>query len=181
MTGQPFTLLVDITLKPGRADEFMALLNDVFEAMKVEETFVSASALRGAEDPNTILLYENWIDRENFMSVQLKRPYRDRYEARLPELLRSPPQIVLLRADSVRAITLVAKGGLLHLRLVTGSLSAVSEAPMSEELGVETLYRALQIRRLEGSRPGGLWDLYLDEPVLILCEYAIAVRALGFQ
>jgi hypothetical protein len=52
---------------------------------------------------------------------------------------------------------------------------------MSEELGVETLYRALQIQRLEGSRPGGLWDLYLDEPVLILCEYAIAVRALGFQ
>src|SRR6266436_2216347 len=42
MTGQPFTLLVDIPLKPGRADEFMALLNDVFEAMKVEETFVSA-------------------------------------------------------------------------------------------------------------------------------------------
>jgi quinol monooxygenase YgiN len=66
-----------------------ALLNDVFEAMKVEETFVSATALRGTEDPDTILLCENWIDRENFMSVQLKRPYRDRYEARLPELLRS--------------------------------------------------------------------------------------------
>jgi len=25
MTGQPFTLLVDIPLKTGRADEFMAL------------------------------------------------------------------------------------------------------------------------------------------------------------
>ena len=36
---------------------------------------------------------------------------------------------------------------------------------------------ALQIQRLEGSRPAGLWDLYLDEPVLILCLYAIAVRA----
>ncbi len=58
MTGQPFTLLVDIPLTTGRADEFMALLNDVFEAMKVEETFVSATA------------------------------YRNRYEARLPELLR---------------------------------------------------------------------------------------------
>src|SRR5258705_6341483 len=55
MTGQPFTLLVDIPFKTGRADEFMALLNDVFEAMKVEETFVSATALRGAEDPDTIL------------------------------------------------------------------------------------------------------------------------------
>ena len=40
---------------------------------------------------------------------------------------------------------------------------------------------ALQIQRLEGSRPGGLWDLYLDEPVLIVCECAVAVRALGFQ
>ena len=46
MSGKPFTLLVDIPLKPGRADEFMALLNDVFEAMKVEETFVCATALR---------------------------------------------------------------------------------------------------------------------------------------
>ena len=50
MTGQPFTPPVDIPLKPGRADEFMALLNDVFEAMKVEETFVSATALRDTED-----------------------------------------------------------------------------------------------------------------------------------
>ena len=61
--------------------------------MKVEETFISATALRGAEDPDTILLCENWIDRENFMSVQLKRPYRHRYEARLPELLRSPRKL----------------------------------------------------------------------------------------
>jgi quinol monooxygenase YgiN len=110
MTGQPFTLLVDIPLKPGRADEFMALLNDVFEAMKGEETFVSATALRGTEDPDTILLCENWIDRENFMSVQLKRPYRDRYEATARA---SPlaPQIVLLRADPFRPIAVVAKGG----------------------------------------------------------------------
>ena len=40
---------------------------------------------------------------------------------------------------------------------------------------------ALQIQRLEGSRPGELWDLYLDEPVLIVCEFAVAVRALGFE
>jgi len=29
--------------------------------------------------------------------------------------------------------------------------------------------------------PGGLWDLYLDEPVLIVCEFAVAVRVLGFS
>ena len=90
MTGQPFILLVDIPLKTGRADEFMALLNDVFEAMKVEETFVSAAALRGTEDPDTILLCENWIDWRIFMSVQLKCPYRDRYEARLQDFSARP-------------------------------------------------------------------------------------------
>ena len=55
------------------------------------------------------------------------------------------------------------------------------ERPRGEELGVDRCVWALQIQRLEGSRPGGLWDLYLDEPVLIVCEFAVAVRALGFQ
>jgi hypothetical protein len=55
------------------------------------------------------------------------------------------------------------------------------KARRREELGVETCEGALQIQRPEGSRPGGLWDLYLDEPVLIVCEFAVAVRALGFQ
>ena len=41
--------------------------------------------------------------------------------------------------------------------------------------------RALQIQRLEGSRPGELWGLYVDEPVLIVCEVAVAVGAVRFQ
>jgi hypothetical protein len=40
---------------------------------------------------------------------------------------------------------------------------------------------ALQIQRLEGSRPGELWGLYVDEPVLIVCEVAVAVGALRFR
>jgi hypothetical protein len=61
------------------------------------------------------------------------------------------------------------------------SLSAVSEAPLSEELGVETLCRGASDTATCRKPPRGLWDLHLDEPILILCEYAIAVRALGFQ
>jgi hypothetical protein len=40
---------------------------------------------------------------------------------------------------------------------------------------------ALQIQRLEGSRPGGLWGLYPDEPVLIVREFEVAVGALWFE
>jgi quinol monooxygenase YgiN len=61
--------------------------------MKVEDTFVNGTALRSADDPDTIMLVETWLDRENFMSVQMKRPYRGRYEARLPELLRTPREV----------------------------------------------------------------------------------------
>jgi hypothetical protein len=53
--------------------------------------------------------------------------------------------------------------------------------PLAKSWELRRCVGALQIQRLEGSRPAGLWDLYLDEPVSILCEYAIAVRALGFQ
>jgi hypothetical protein len=55
------------------------------------------------------------------------------------------------------------------------------ERPLHNRSRVHDLGRALQIQRLEGSRPGGLWDLYLDEAVLIVCEFAVAVRGLGFQ
>ena len=34
---------------------------------------------------------------------------------------------------------------------------------------------------LKEAAPGGLWGLYLDEPVLIVCEVYVAVGALGFQ
>ena len=34
---------------------------------------------------------------------------------------------------------------------------------------------------LKEAVPGGLWDLYLDEPILMVCELAVAIRALGFQ
>src|SRR5258708_1092791 len=93
MTGRLFTLLVDIPLKPGRADEFMALLDEVFEAMKIEETFVTATGRSVAEDLNPILLCKNWIDRENFMAVHTKRLYPDRYGAPLPGLPRSPRKL----------------------------------------------------------------------------------------
>jgi quinol monooxygenase YgiN len=93
MSRKQFTILVSIPLKPGRADEFLALLNDVFDAMEVEDTFVNATALRSADDPDTIMLFETWLDRENFMSEQMKRPYRELYEARLPELLRTPREV----------------------------------------------------------------------------------------
>ncbi len=40
---------------------------------------------------------------------------------------------------------------------------------------------ALQIQRLEGSRPGGLWGLFLDEAVVVVFEVAPGVGVVLFQ
>jgi hypothetical protein len=34
---------------------------------------------------------------------------------------------------------------------------------------------------LKEAAPGGLWDLFLDEAVVVLCEMALAVSSLPFQ
>jgi hypothetical protein len=47
--------------------------------------------------------------------------------------------------------------------------------------GLRRCVGALQIQRLEGSRPAGLWDLFLDEAVVVVCEVAPAVGLLAFQ
>jgi hypothetical protein len=53
---------------------------------------------------------------------------------------------------------------------------------MSREFGIETLWGHFRYSDLKEAAPGGgLWDLYLDEPVLIVCEFAVAIRVLGFQ
>jgi hypothetical protein len=64
---------------------------------------------------------------------------------------------------------------------VMTSLSAVSEAPPAKSWELRRCVGALQIQRLEGSRPAGLWDLFLDEAVVVVCEVALAVGALPFQ
>jgi len=55
------------------------------------------------------------------------------------------------------------------------------ERPRAKNWELRRCVGALQIQRLEGSRPGGLWDLYPDEPVVVVCEMALAVGGLPFQ
>jgi len=72
---------------------------------------------------------------------------------------------------------------LIDTRLVMTSPSAVSEAPRSKDLlfrcAVNGRFRYSDLK--EAAPRGSLWGLYLDEPVLIVCEVGVAVGALRFQ
>jgi quinol monooxygenase YgiN len=91
--GEPVTVLVTLRIRPGREAEFLALLAPVLDAMRTEPTFVTASLHRDPADPSRFLLHEVWADRTDLIEVQVKRPYRADYWARLPELLAAPREV----------------------------------------------------------------------------------------
>lgn len=97
-----FVLLVTVPIKPGREDEYLALVNAVNDEMRHEATFVNTLLHRSADDPGLFMLYETWRDHDDFFSTQMKRPYRADYETKMPGLLRAPRTMAVfetLRAD----------------------------------------------------------------------------------
>ncbi len=89
MIDKPFTLLTTIPLKPECVDEYLVLVGEVNDRMRHEPTFLNTVLSRGHDDPALIVIHEMWLDRDDFFDVQMKRDYRERYEARLPALLRA--------------------------------------------------------------------------------------------
>ena len=101
-----FTLLVTVQIKPGLEDEYLRIVHPVLDAMRRESTFVHTTLLRAADDPGLFMLYETWLGREQFFTVQRHRPYRAEHEARLPALLRAPRTMTvlqMLRSDSAES------------------------------------------------------------------------------
>ena len=89
----PFVMLVFNKVKPGFESEYEDLVAPVLDAMRHEPNFINTVLHRDPEDPSQFMLYETWVDRDNFFQVQMKRDYRRAYEERLPQLLQKPRQM----------------------------------------------------------------------------------------
>jgi quinol monooxygenase YgiN len=91
------TYVITLQLKPGGAPEFLGLLTPVLDAMRHEAGFINAVLHRDPENPDRFMLYETWADHDDVVNVQMHRPYRQAYWARLPELLASPRAVQIWR------------------------------------------------------------------------------------
>ena len=89
MAGRPFALLVTIPLRPECVEEYLALVHEVNDRMRLEPTFLNTVLSRSTDEPGLVVIHEMWVDRDDFFDVQMKRDYRRRYEERLPALLRA--------------------------------------------------------------------------------------------
>lgn len=72
-------------------------LLSVLDAMASEPDFVTTYLHQPPDDPDTFVLYEVWAcSREHFIQHHLGKPYRQAYEAQLPQWLRAERSIEFL-------------------------------------------------------------------------------------
>lgn len=101
-SAMPVTYLIKFDIRPEQRERFMALLGSVLDAMRHEPMFHEAVLHADPENENRMMLYETWEDHRDVLEVQVKRPYRNEWQAALPELLANPRDISVwhpLRSD----------------------------------------------------------------------------------
>ena len=91
--ASPWVLFIVIEVQPEHIEEFLMLVSEVIDQMRLEPTFISTVLSRDTDDPGRFALFEIWRDREEFFSVQLLRPYRQRYSERIGQIGKSSRQI----------------------------------------------------------------------------------------
>lgn len=89
--------IVYLPAKPERFAETKEQLLEVVHQMSAEPDFVNTWVHQLQDHPNTLVLYETWnCSKEDFIARHLNKPYRQVYEALLPELLAEDRRIEFL-------------------------------------------------------------------------------------
>jgi quinol monooxygenase YgiN len=93
----PVTYLIKFDVVPERRDRFLALLDDVLDAMREEPMFHAAALSIDPDNENRLMLHETWEDHDDVLNVQLHRPYRQAFHAALPDVLATPRDVSVWR------------------------------------------------------------------------------------
>jgi quinol monooxygenase YgiN len=100
------TYLIKFNVRPERVPQFLSLLGDVLDDMRVEANFREAILSRDPENPFRFMLHETWADHDDVVNVQIHRSYRQAYHDALPEMLAEPRDVTIwepLRSDRASA------------------------------------------------------------------------------
>ncbi|WP_295998805.1 antibiotic biosynthesis monooxygenase [Rugamonas sp.] len=95
--NETVAFIVRLQARPEERERMRTMLFDVVDAMAKEPDFINTWVHEDQAEPNTVVLYETWAcSRETFMARHLSKPYRQAYEAALPELLAAERTITFL-------------------------------------------------------------------------------------
>lgn len=97
-TTDTVSFIVYLPTRPEARERMRGMLTEVLDQMAQEPDFVNTWAHEDLDDPHLLVMYETWAcSREHFIAHHLNKPYRQTYEAALPELLSGERRIVFLR------------------------------------------------------------------------------------
>lgn len=95
--SETVAFVVRLPARPEKREQMRAMLFDVVDNMAKEPDFINTWVHEDQAEPDTIVLYETWAcSREAFLAEHLNKPYRQAYEAALPELLAGERTITFL-------------------------------------------------------------------------------------
>lgn len=96
-TNSDLVFYVKLYVKPDRVGEWKQAVFEIIELMSKEDAFVSSYLQQDKQVATLFTLYERWREPtlQAFIENQMK-PYRLRYEAKLPALLRRSREASIL-------------------------------------------------------------------------------------
>ena len=84
---EKITLIVTFRVARSVRSRFLASMQELFTYIVNEPTFVEASLIQDARDPDIIVNYEVWEETpESFMQKQITRDYRAAFEQLIVDL-----------------------------------------------------------------------------------------------
>ena len=84
--NRPIIVTMNMWARDGTDADVAALFRYMFDIVSREPSCRLLRAQRSVSDPSHYLLYEEWDDHDEFVDVQLKRPYRREFAERMQKL-----------------------------------------------------------------------------------------------
>ena len=95
--SETIAFIVRLPARHAHVRELEHAVLGILDAMSGEPDFVTTYLNQAPDDPDTFVLYEVWAcSREHFLQHHLGKPYRQAFEAQLPQWLRAERSIEFL-------------------------------------------------------------------------------------
>lgn len=91
----PVVVTVDYTALPGQGNALHAALQPLLAEVRKEPHFLGIQVLRNAQEPDRILLVEQWADKAYYTGAHGSTPHLEAFKGSAMPLLAGPPAVAL--------------------------------------------------------------------------------------
>jgi quinol monooxygenase YgiN len=87
---------VELSIQPGKADEFIGMASEAFKVTRTKKGFIDIIATQSTDDPNKLVFWETWETAEDYETYFNWRVETGFMDAMAP-FMAAPPVRTLLK------------------------------------------------------------------------------------